>query len=1031
MIDKGKPQKKVLSLVLCLAMMLSVMVVGAGAAFTDEKDFSANYQEAAEVLTNLEVLQGYPDGSFQPQGDITRAETAAIIYRVVTGDVTDKYVGNYTANSQNQFSDVKNSDWFAGYVNYCADAQYIKGYGDGTFGPNDKVTGYEALAMILRAVGYDQDGSFTGEKWTINTASVAQSLNILKNVKDEALGSAAPRELVAELIFQAMNVPTVTWTLGLGYNQYNSIMVNGVEKEQLNPTLGEKTFKLEAVESFGNDVWGRDLGSGWKYVVNGEAGKTVISVPSPLATYTEATKNCDIYEDTGLAKGTPLPVYTNAKSDGTYKIVDNTKTYGAQGRLTEVYADRVINIDTYLAVVTDVTAESTDSRGHVTPASVKASVYSNYATNEVLAANLGYETDEFAVGDVILVTVSEATKNDKTVYTIQSAETATAVKGQLDKVSGGAKIVDNIQKVLTISDQDVTVNHTATYEPSLKLGNFYTFYYDQYGNVIGAANLAKTYAVLDSLYRTTTSGNSAANGTVVFFDATADQDATINNIDKETAVNFGTDKAYNGAYYNNVYTYTEHDGIYILKDANFNESTAGEYRSSNGADSGYMMVKGANGDNVNLQLSKTTEVLLQTKDSPDGTFTSYVGYQNLPNFEASVVQWIDENNDGYVDYLYALGARLTSRTVFVYDINPTTSSTTEYPGWYVANVSALELNNGELEETSFDVLYKRSFNSDTDVSARAVDHIGLYEIVETEDYGLYYAINEEPIQGVDQITADGQRVEINGTFENLDDAVITKYVGTWTEGKTSPVKADTLTKESIVVAQRDENGKIVALYDLWIKLNASVVDENGDSVEGASAKPASQLYVGKVPSAITVNVPAYWNLSDINSVDPVDNANTLDKTAFKVTGDDLHETAATLTVNVNNGQQLWGDVVITLEQDPKHDSTWLIASKPAGNRNIEVTVNTNGTITVSGDDAMTATVADLKAWLTPECDGADNASDKHTVPCNHASYTVYDNTVATPVTDDSTLLNGHNMFIIVKTEAGTTAQYDIRIVDNT
>ena len=70
--------KKILALALALVMTLSVMSV-ANAAFTDEKDFTPAYTEAAEVLTSLGVLKGYTDGSFAPKGEITRAEVAAIV----------------------------------------------------------------------------------------------------------------------------------------------------------------------------------------------------------------------------------------------------------------------------------------------------------------------------------------------------------------------------------------------------------------------------------------------------------------------------------------------------------------------------------------------------------------------------------------------------------------------------------------------------------------------------------------------------------------------------------------------------------------------------------------------------------------------------------------------------------------------------------------------------------------------------------------------------------------------------------------
>ena len=64
-------------------MLLSVMVMGTGAAFSDEDEFSPQYQEAAEVLTNLKVIQGYEDGSyFLPQRNITLGKLALLLYSV-------------------------------------------------------------------------------------------------------------------------------------------------------------------------------------------------------------------------------------------------------------------------------------------------------------------------------------------------------------------------------------------------------------------------------------------------------------------------------------------------------------------------------------------------------------------------------------------------------------------------------------------------------------------------------------------------------------------------------------------------------------------------------------------------------------------------------------------------------------------------------------------------------------------------------------------------------------------------------------
>ncbi len=223
--------KKILALVLALVMSFSLMATAN--AFTDDEKITDTYETAVTVLSGLKVFQGYDDGSFLPQGSITRAEVAAIIYRIVTGDVNDTQVGIYA--DYNKFDDVKSTSWYAGYVNFCANAEYIKGYDAKTFGPNDPVTGYQALAMILRALGYDKNGEFTGSNWQVQTAAVGENRGITKNITAGTLGVAATREVVAEILFRAILVDTVNYTPAFGY--------------QLNDTsLGWDTFELEEIE---------------------------------------------------------------------------------------------------------------------------------------------------------------------------------------------------------------------------------------------------------------------------------------------------------------------------------------------------------------------------------------------------------------------------------------------------------------------------------------------------------------------------------------------------------------------------------------------------------------------------------------------------------------------------------------------------------------------------------------------------------------------------------------------------------------
>ena len=241
--------KKILALVLALVMSMSLLATAN--AFNDDAEIDPTYDEAVTVLANLGVFQGYNNGeTFVPKGSITRAEVAAILYRIATGDVDDTQVGIYA--DYNKFSDVKSTSWYAGYVNYCANAEYIKGYDDKTFGPNDPVTGYQALAMILRAVGYDANGEFTGNGWQVQVASYANQLGLTRNVSAGTLNTAATREVVAEVLFRTIaEAYVVKYTAALGYqpvylatssNKPGSLVLfDGVN---FGATLGGQTFGL-------------------------------------------------------------------------------------------------------------------------------------------------------------------------------------------------------------------------------------------------------------------------------------------------------------------------------------------------------------------------------------------------------------------------------------------------------------------------------------------------------------------------------------------------------------------------------------------------------------------------------------------------------------------------------------------------------------------------------------------------------------------------------------------------------------------
>lgn len=102
-------------------------------------------------------LQGYPDGTVRPENSITRAEVAAIFYRLLTDDARA-----YLESTDSGFSDVKPGDWYNTAVATMVQAGVITGYGDGTFRPNAPITRGEFAAIATRFLSdpYSLDAPF-------------------------------------------------------------------------------------------------------------------------------------------------------------------------------------------------------------------------------------------------------------------------------------------------------------------------------------------------------------------------------------------------------------------------------------------------------------------------------------------------------------------------------------------------------------------------------------------------------------------------------------------------------------------------------------------------------------------------------------------------------------------------------------------------------------------------------------------------------------------------------------------------------
>ena len=685
---KGFPLKKVLSLVLCVAMLLSVMVMGTGAAsFTDQDEFSDNYAEAAEVLTGMGIIQGYDDGSFLPQRNINRAQVATMIYRAATGDVTDSKISQFVG--EDLFDDVNADDWFAGYVNYCGNAEYIKGFTPDTFGPYKQVTGYQVLAMILRAVGYDENDEYTGDQWTLRVAATAREQGLLDNLNpDTNLAEPATRELVAQLIFEAIQIDTVRYSLAAGEYRPSTTPAS---------SLGEQVFDL-AVDYHTNDIWGRPSTTWYqdntRFDRNFNEDKDVayaVIEEEALATYTTAVKICDVADDLGIAEET-FTTYTNGEVNaGTVKIdAGATKdTIGAQGRLTEVYEDTIVYIDTFLARVDKVTEVKYDADGHVAKdASLTLGVYANNGTNHNDAQSVTLKDDTnytYAEGDMLLVNAvtdgagwhdAIATDGDKHVEFIGAAESFVGAQTYIQwndnqHTVDGDVYNDALHFHLNVAGQDRTEN--------------FNWWLDQYGNLIGVTAIDRTnYAVLkDMTWITGTPGY--AQATLVYMDG-SETTVTVNTIDGNgvdaangnfwavasddaepvmaaSDVGFigdtarvSHDTAFNSPYdgFALYEVYTNDDGTVDLNGFENNENdTAIAERIIGYANAATLDVRGSeiyvNPTQPLAHVDASTQIIV---NNGDGTYSAYTGTNALADFANGSVEVFWSTDGIYTDAVY-------------------------------------------------------------------------------------------------------------------------------------------------------------------------------------------------------------------------------------------------------------------------------------------------------------------------------------------------------------------------------------------
>ena len=236
--------KRALSLAMASIMVLGMMVVGAGAVSYDDfsdKDKIVN-DEAVSMLVELNVINGKDDGSFDPEGIVTRAEMAKMICVVLNGgkDPSLGNVSNYT------YTDTV-GHWAAAYIEYCTTLGIVAGDGTGKFNPSNTVTGAEAAKMLLVALGFKSEiEGFTGANWAVNVNVRANQKGLFDELSINP-SEGLTRDNAAQMVWNALDAGVVSYDYTL-ITDGSSITSSPTLIDNESKTLLTDKFKVAKLE---------------------------------------------------------------------------------------------------------------------------------------------------------------------------------------------------------------------------------------------------------------------------------------------------------------------------------------------------------------------------------------------------------------------------------------------------------------------------------------------------------------------------------------------------------------------------------------------------------------------------------------------------------------------------------------------------------------------------------------------------------------------------------------------------------------
>ncbi|WP_181346840.1 S-layer homology domain-containing protein [Thalassobacillus sp. CUG 92003] len=191
-------------IILCLGLLLSISYAIPSAHAKDDISGSP-FEEDMRALIEADIMEGFNDGTFRPENNVTRAQFTTFVVRALDLQLSEESVGEIASSEDNQYSDVSPERWYYPYVVAASEEGVIDGYPDGTFQPEGKIERQD-MAMImmnaaeLKGVVSSKDSTYQFEdrnkigSYAVEAVKRLTSLEVINGKKIDGKLYFAPKD---------------------------------------------------------------------------------------------------------------------------------------------------------------------------------------------------------------------------------------------------------------------------------------------------------------------------------------------------------------------------------------------------------------------------------------------------------------------------------------------------------------------------------------------------------------------------------------------------------------------------------------------------------------------------------------------------------------------------------------------------------------------------------------------------------------------------------------------------------------------